>query len=262
MVLCGGSPGYRGFFPIYLGNGGPIRQAGGMKSIPFPLRVAAGLAVTTAERVRELPKQVTGFPVTVASQVLQASMRVQQQVTELAIRGDDALSALRTAPEDPDWATFDEDLPGDLPDDLPGGLPTEPAGTGSPPADAAGPGRGAESNGHRPEPAAESVPPDSADVEDPWDAEELALQAEQGNRAPAGVSDYDELTLPQLRARLRRFSLAELGELLDYERANADRPSFTGMLQRRIGNVRKSAETAAPDADPTANTPTDDETGR
>lgn len=66
-----------------------------MKPLPLPLRVAAGLAVTTAERVRELPKQVAGFPVTVASQVLQFSMRVQQHVTELAIKGDDALSSLR-----------------------------------------------------------------------------------------------------------------------------------------------------------------------
>jgi hypothetical protein len=52
------------------------------------------------------------------------------------------------------------------------------------------------------------------------------------------VAGYDELSLPQLRARLRRFSAEELAELLDYERAHGNRPSFVGMLTRRIATVR------------------------
>ncbi len=85
-------------------------RLGDMKHVPFPLRVAAGLAVTTAERARGLPKQLLELPITVASQVLQVSMRVQQHVTELAIKGDNALAALRRPEETPEWATFDEDL--------------------------------------------------------------------------------------------------------------------------------------------------------
>ncbi|PXY33746.1 lipid droplet-associated protein [Prauserella flavalba] len=183
-----------------------------MKQLPFPVRVAAGLAVTTAERVRGLPKQLTELPVTVASQVLQASMRVQQHVTELAIKGDDALSSLRPAEEAPSWATFDEDL-------------EEPPSTPEP-------------NGHRAATA----------FDDPWVAEERALAEEHTegefdspgapSAGPAGVTDYDSLTLPQLRARLRRYTLAQLEELLAYERDHANRPSFTGMLTRRVGNVR------------------------
>ena len=47
--------------------------------------------------------------VTAVSQALQASMRVQQKVTELAIKGDRALGTLRPVEERPSWATFDDD---------------------------------------------------------------------------------------------------------------------------------------------------------
>ena len=38
-------------------------------------------------------------------------MRVQQKVTELAIKGDRVLGTLRPVEEKPSWATFDEDEP-------------------------------------------------------------------------------------------------------------------------------------------------------
>lgn len=212
-----------------------------MKPLPLPLRVAAGLAVTTAERVRELPKQLTGLPVTVVSQVLQFSMRVQQHVTELAIKGDDVLSGLRPVEDTPSWATFDEDLPADL------GERGEREAGAVPLREASVPEQRAETNGH---------PRDLADLDqltdDPWAEEERALAEDHADgefdstatppvvSGPAGLTDYDLLTLPQLRARLRRFDLRQLEELLTYERANADRPSFVGMLARRIGNVKKS----------------------
>src|SRR2546421_8062280 len=135
-----------------------MRQAGRMKPFPLPLRVAAGLAVITAERVRELPRQLAGLPVTVVSQVLQASMRVQQQVTELAIKGDNALSSLRPIEDTPSWATFDEDSE-----------PVPPARPNlSPVADVPEPR--SEINGHIPS-AAEL----EAELGDPWAAEECAL---------------------------------------------------------------------------------------
>ncbi|WP_024874929.1 lipid droplet-associated protein [Saccharomonospora piscinae] len=184
-----------------------------MRHVPFPLRVAAGLAVSTAERARELPRQVVELPVTVASQVLQASMRVQQHVTELAIKGDDALSTLRRADESPEWATFDEDLGDDA---------DAPAASGNAEVDSA--------------------------ADDPWAEEERALAAEHTEGefdvldAPGGLARYDELTLPQVRARLRSLSQPQLEELLAYEQAHANRPSFVGMLTRRIANVRQAGE--------------------
>lgn len=208
-----------------------------MKSLPLPVRVAAGLAVTAVEQARTLPAKIAGLPVTVASQALQVSMRVQQQVTELAIRGDEVLAGLRPVEETPEWATFDEDLdndgdrydlskpsPFDQVDDAEVELAPEP--------------------GHR-----------NGFHADPWVMEERALaeeteahqqdeqehEREPERRREQGVAEaenYDELSLPQLRARLRRFSVTELTELLDHERANANRPSFVGMLTRRIATVR------------------------
>lgn len=234
-----------------------------MKSLPFPLRVAAGLAVATAERVRELPRQLTGLPVTVASQVLQASMRLQQHITELAIRGDDALANLRPVEDSPSWATFDEDTAPDF--SAPGERP-ERVTIVTDATDPASPDRPFDTNGHRRDAVTDDLAGDLpvgddndttddvdqgilTGVEDPWAAEERALAEEHADgefdstaravtSAPAGLADYDGLTLPQLRARLRTFSLSQLEELLAYERAGANRASFVGMLSRRIANVR------------------------
>ncbi|WP_372663825.1 lipid droplet-associated protein [Amycolatopsis kentuckyensis] len=232
-----------------------------MKPFPLPLRVAAGLAVSTAERVRELPRQLAGLPVTVVSQVLQASMRVQQHVTELAIKGDNALSSLRPVEDAPSWATFDEDIQPDVRPNLA--------------TVAEVPEPRSEINGHVPSAAELEV-----ELGDPWAEEERALAEDHadgendaaednkpkpgtpaidkktksetprtsaaGYEGPAGLTGYDQLTLPQLRARLRQLSIPQLETILEYERANADRSSFTGMLSRRIANARK-AERAGED---------------
>jgi len=219
-----------------------------MKSLPLPIRVAAGLAVTAVEQARSLPAKLAGLPVTVASQALQVSMRVQQQVTELAIRGDEVLASLRPVEDAPEWATFDEDVQDD------GFDLSKPT-----PFDSAfdrvddEPER---RNGHH------SVSGEMFATPDPWTQEEQALAAETDAHEAGGYDDfgdepggtdgdgvadgrplpeatgYDELSLPQLRARLRRFSADELGELLEYERAHGNRPSFVGMLTRRIATVR------------------------
>ena len=174
-------------------------------SLPLPVRIAAGLAVTAVEQARKLPEQLTGLPVTVVSQALQLSMRVQQRVTELAIKGDDALASLRPVEETPEWATFDEDE-------------EEPAGP-------------------------------VQDV-DPWLAEERAVsehedttdedttEDEVATGGPAALPEYDELSVPQLRARLRRLTLDDLEQLQAYEREHAARPAYLGMLTRRIATVR------------------------
>jgi hypothetical protein len=174
-----------------------------MTSLPLPFRVAAGLAATAIERARELPEKLVGLPVTVASQAMQLSMRVQQEITALAIKGDEALASFRPVEETPEWATFDEDI------------------------DAYDVSR----------PDAANAGSTDAAATDPWQMEESAIAEAERTPPPAGVPNYDELSLPQLRARLRTFSKAELEELLRYEEANAARPSFIGMLTRRIASV-------------------------
>jgi hypothetical protein len=177
-----------------------------MSSFPLPVRVAAGLAVTAVEQTRQLPRSLVGLPVTLVSQALQASMRVQQQVTQLAIKGDDALDGLRTPEEQPSWATFDEDD---------GEVPAA--------ADFPSPDRSGE-------------PPHDPVADEPISAE--SLPGEPVPSAPAIPADYDQLTLPQLRGKLRGFTAADLEELLDYERAHAQRPEFLRMLSNRLDRVR------------------------
>jgi hypothetical protein len=198
-----------------------------MRSLPLPLRVAAGLAATAVEQARELPAKLAGLPVTVASQALQMSMRVQQHVTELAIKGDEVLAGLRPVEETPEWATFDEDLDESRYD------VSRPAPFDRVDTDWAEPSPNGQTADLKP---------------DPWTVEERALAEEtaqdvaeqQDAEGPAGVGNYDQLSLPQLRARLRRFTADELAELLEYERAHANRPAFVGMLTRRIATVHDS----------------------
>lgn len=153
-----------------------------MRSFPLPVRIVAGLTVTAAEQARQLPGYLVGLPITVASQALQVSMRIQQQVTELAIKGDEVLADLRTPEEQPAWATFDEDEPSWQPR-----------------------------------------------VVDPPEEEHSSV-----------VADYDQLTLPQLRGKLRSLSEEELQRLLDHERAHRDRPEFRRMLSNRLERVRSN----------------------
>jgi hypothetical protein len=200
-----------------------------MKSLPLPIRVAAGLAVMAVEQARTLPAKIAGLPVTVASQALQVSMRVQQQVTELAIRGDEVLAGLRPVEETPEWATFDEDVDDDR-FDFSKPTPFESAFDRVDDEED-------RRNGHHTESAETFATPD------PWAQEEQAIAEEtealdvDGRPLPAATG-YDDLSLPQLRARLRRYSADELAELLEYEREHGNRPSFVGMLTRRIATVR------------------------
>lgn len=173
-----------------------------MSSLPLPVRVAAGVTATAVERARQLPADLLGLPVTVASQALQASMRVQQQITELAIKGDEALASLHQPDEHPSWATFDEDEPPPAP---PRPSATSPAGTS---------GGGTADSG-------------TTDAGAP------------GSGTTADLAAYDALTLPQLRGRLRALSVTELAELIDHERAGRDRAEYLRMLQNRLDRLRR-----------------------
>jgi hypothetical protein len=157
-----------------------------MRSFPLPVRVAAGLAATAVEQARQLPTTLLGLPVTVASQALQVSMRIQQQITELAIKGDDALAGLRTPEEQPAWATFDEDE----------------AQAQEPPA-----------------PAGDAGTADVSESED--------------------ISEFDNMSLPQLRGKLRSYTEEDLETLLVHEQEHGQRPEFLRMLSNRLERLRE-----------------------
>jgi hypothetical protein len=182
-----------------------------MSSLPFPVRVAAGLVVTAVEEARDLPRTVAGLPITAVSRVLQLGMRAQQVVTELAIKGDTALDGMRPVEEAPSWARFDDDLP----EALPSGYDTyevdEPGDLGDPPPRV---------NGHAPA---------------------LGIVGEAGatpSVTPDALPGYETMTIAQLRGKLRALSVEQVNELLEWEQAHADRPPFVTMLNNRIATLK------------------------
>jgi hypothetical protein len=179
-----------------------------MSSLPFPVRVAAGLVVTAVEEVQALPRTIVGLPITAASRVLQLSMRAQQVVTELAIKGDTALEGARPVEEAPSWARFDEDTDDRVPSLRGGG--SGPVGRRLP----------AESNNGHARPLDRPV-----------------LTADEVDETPDALPGYESLTIAQLRARLRGLTVDQLTELLAWESSHADRPAFVTMLTNRIATL-------------------------
>ena len=91
-----------------------------MATAPYGVRLLVGAAVTAIEETRKLPQTILMYPMTVVSQLAHLVMKVQQDVADLVIRGDEALDHLFPPKEEqPEWATFDED-DDDSDDDDPG----------------------------------------------------------------------------------------------------------------------------------------------
>ena len=197
-----------------------------MPRLPLAVRVAAGLAATAVDEVRHLPSTMVSLPVTAVSQVLQSYMRAQQQVTALAIKGDEVLSFLSPAQETPEWATFDDD----------------PQVATPPPARPSNSGRFAlysqVPTGADGVPTPRTATPHTATpgTATPRTARDLTEAA--ADIPPAPLPGYDAMTLAQLRARLRGLSLAELEDLLLHEGASQARAPFLTMLSNRVASVR------------------------
>lgn len=206
-----------------------------MSPLPLPVRVAAGLAVTAMDQARRLPTQLATLPVTVVSRALQAGMRVQQQVTELAMKGDEVFAHFRPVEENPPWAQFDEDFyRGDGAGDD-GPLATVLSGPGSAGDESAG-ARGPGDTG-----AGEVDEADVARALSP--GEDTETGAAVGSTAsssgpPPALPGYDEYSLAQLRGKLRSLSAEQLEALLAHERGHQDRAPFVTMLSNRITTVR------------------------
>ena len=188
--------------------------------LPLPVRVAAGLVATAVEQVRDLPRLALELPVTAVSQALQASMRVQQKVTELAIKGDRVLGVGPPIEDEPAWATFDDDPPARR-NGRAGNEPTKVTTLRSVDLFAA-PGP------VEPEPAAPAPAPAATTQPAPPSAPEDGPQVLPG---------YGSLTIPQLRGKLRHLRVDDLRALLAWEQAHGDRPPYVTMLSNRIAAV-------------------------
>jgi hypothetical protein len=192
-----------------------------MSPLPLPVRVAAGLVASAVEQARDLPRLVVELPVTAVSQALQASMRVQQKVTELAIKGDQALGTLRPVEERPSWATFDDEDETPVSDNGAAAV-TELRPHG------------------RPEPRADTAVETAAAATAATaqgDAPERTEPTETAASGPNALPGYQDLTIPQLRGRLRHLSADDLRALLDWETTHENRAPFVTMLSNRITTV-------------------------
>jgi hypothetical protein len=69
----------------------------------------------------------------------------------------------------------------------------------------------------------------------PGDAAPAATPAASAAELP--VSNYDDLTIASLRARLRNLSADQLAQLVDYEKSHANRPDVVQMFERRIAKL-------------------------
>jgi hypothetical protein len=180
-----------------------------MATAPYGVRLLVGAAVTAIEETRKLPQTILMYPMTIASQVAHLVMKMQQDIADLVNRGDEALDQLfPPKDEQPDWATFDEDL-GD----------NEPAGS-SIDGERLTEGRFALFTGGE---------PDTADSEP-------AAGGTTVDGVPDIVTelDYESLTLAQLRARMPSLRVPDLEALLDYEGATKSRAPFQTLLANRI----------------------------
>lgn len=198
-----------------------------MATAPYGVRLLVGAAVTALDETRKLPQTILTYPMTVASQLAHLVMKVQQDVADLVNRGDEALEELfPPKDEQPEWATFDEDEPGDRFAD------TTDADGGEDLASVTRLTEGrfalfsegeAHSEAHSEVPGAATAPTSNGEV-------------------PAIVDKigYETLTLAQLRARLTSLKLTDLEALLAFEEANKARAPFQTLIANRI--TRASAK--------------------
>ncbi len=181
-----------------------------MATAPYGVRLLVGAAVTAIEETRKLPQTILMYPMTIASQVAHLVMKMQQDVADLVNKGDEALDQLfPPKDEQPEWATFDEDLD----DDQPGGPSTD--------GERLTEGRFALFTGGE---------PDTADAKP-------GKEAKLAKADPPDVVadlDYESLTLAQLRARLSSLRIADLEALLAFEDATKSRAPFQTLLANRI----------------------------
>jgi hypothetical protein len=187
-----------------------------MANAPYGVRLIVGAAATVVEETRKLPQTILMYPMTLVSQAAHVFMRFQQNVADLVIKGDETLDTLfPPTDEQPEWATFDEDL-GE----------TAPITRLSDERDRRTEGRFALYSADPHEPATSKKKTGAKKAAEP---PEIVVEL-----------DYDALTLAQLRARLQSLSVADLDALLSYEEATKARAPFQTLLANRI--TRASAK--------------------
>lgn len=199
-------------------------------TLPLPLRVAAGVVGTTIDRLTRLPSELPGLGVSLAGHVLRTSMRIRQEVADLATRGDELFGDLAGGRSGLGLATFDEDLP-----DL--------VATGSDDRDA----RRGDTDGvdNAPSTAAPASAAEPAAADHPPMAPKRSRDrsrtvpdtgsggATNGARTPH--------TVAELRAKIRDLPADAVRELLVAEQAGPARAAWITLLENRLTTLGQPA---------------------
>jgi hypothetical protein len=197
-----------------------------MANAPYGFRLLVGATALAVEETLKLPHTILMYPMTLASQAAHLVMRFQQNLAELAIKGDSTLESIfPPKDENPEWATFDEDLPGVI------------DGAAYAPADGVDGDRRAEgrfalySMAEGAETANSAAPTKAKTARQSKKSTPSTTIPEPAVAAEIG---YPALTLAQLRARLQSLGVDDLQALLAYEQATRARAPFQTLLANRI----------------------------
>ncbi|MEJ7651664.1 MAG: lipid droplet-associated protein [Nakamurella sp.] len=208
-----------------------------MSSLPFPLRLAAGLVATGIDTVRRLPEELPALGVRLAGTAAKLALQVRNEITELVIRGDELLEGTPAAQANPTWARFDDDTD----------QAETSADAGADGADHA-PGRDTDAEtvvappARRPKRIRVS-PDDAAEIGDAapgWSDPLTDTPAPATGSADSIVAGYGSLTLGQLRSRLTELELGDLRSLLAAEDRDARRPAFLTLISNRIATLERT----------------------
>jgi hypothetical protein len=203
-----------------------------MATAPYGVRLLVGAATIAVEETIKLPKTILMYPMTLASQAAHVVMRFQQNVAAVVIKGDATLDSIFPPKEEqPEWATFDEDLAEAHQGDA-GSLGPRTDGADADP-ERRNEGRFALYSTSDTSTADRAADPPTS----PMPIKHVKKPAAKPTvPAPsvAGELDYEALTLAQLRARLHSLDVHELEALLAYEEATKARAPFQTLLANRI----------------------------
>ena len=197
-----------------------VEQVSGVTTVPAPPRAAPATKPATEPAG---PPASTDKPVTAAQPTADAKPAAATGPGSARWRSLDKTGNVRliseknaAAPAPASKAVPTDAVPADA-------LPTD-----APPADA-GPAEAVPAEVLAPEGPPAGVP--SAE------APESPVVPPGANAAGLPLSNYDSLTIPSLRARLRVLSAAQVTALLDYERATQARPAVITMFERRLAKL-------------------------
>lgn len=216
--------------PAKMGHAGPMAI-----TLPFGIRIAAGLLASTIEKIGKLPQELPTLGISLAGQVVRTSFRIRQEIAELATRGDELLSGITGRPQEkPDWATFDEDEgpPAEPPTSGAAGSVSSAAKTSSAKTSGAGTKRptpkpkgpvGATSSGATtrpvPVPGAGAVPGTGTDTAVGF---------------PLPLAGDHLLSIAELREELLDLGIAAVRRLLVLEESGPHRAAYLTLLSNRL----------------------------